>query len=408
MRQYLFASSGASVLQNVNYLTPLQGDYGFAGAVNGPLQPFPTSGKLSMWTAQCITGVSAGASRAYDFYINGVSQATITLSASEKIAHAEGPWTISAGDTVQYYVTQTNFPGSTELLDCMLFTSDIEDETVILSRAHNASNVANSYHPMMGYNPSSSATEAGAYAIAPTSGTFKKLYILTPTPNTWGIAPDAYRVTLYKNSAPTSLTATVTAPGVSANDTTNTVSVSAGDKLSWYVEPLNGPVTAASIMIGSVFVPSTHGEQIILGSSTSLYSLVNSGTRYWYITGVAPSVGDVNSGGPRSAQASLRKFYVELSASPYVNDLVNDWYSFTIRQGGSDTALTCQIADGGTGNKVGNDTTHEVRVMPGNSLSLKIVPNSSPATVYAGWGVVLNVKDYPGVGPGPPTFSWPL
>jgi hypothetical protein len=80
-----------------------------------------------------------------------------------------------------------------------------------------------------GFPGSAPNTDANNYAIAPYAGTLSNLYMASSgAPG----AAQTYTATLYKNGSATALGATISgASATSANDTTNAVSVAAGDSL---------------------------------------------------------------------------------------------------------------------------------------------------------------------------------
>jgi hypothetical protein len=100
------------------------------------------------------------------------------------------------------------------------------------------------------------SVEASRQIIVPIAGTIKNLYVLTSTTQSAG---GSQVCTLRKNGANTSLTTTIGASSVAGtfSDTTNSVSVSAGDKLSLQVQNNAASGTAAQIVSVAIIIERT-------------------------------------------------------------------------------------------------------------------------------------------------------
>lgn len=97
------------------------------------------------------------------------------------------------------------------------------------------------------------STEANRQVIIPVAGTIKNLYVLTSTTQSAG---GSQVCTVRKNTANTSVVATIAANAVAGtfSDTTNTVSVAAGDKLSLQVQNNAATGTAATIVSVAIII----------------------------------------------------------------------------------------------------------------------------------------------------------
>lgn len=97
------------------------------------------------------------------------------------------------------------------------------------------------------------STEANRQVIIPIAGTVKNLYVLTSTTQS---ANNSQVCTVRKNGANTSIVATIAANAVAGtfSDTTNTVSVAAGDKLSLQVQNNAASGTAATIVSVAIII----------------------------------------------------------------------------------------------------------------------------------------------------------
>ena len=118
-------------------------------------------------------------------------------------------------------------------------------------------------------------------------------------------------------------------------------------------------------------------EQFISGGCYD--GLDNAGTRYETLQGghswATPEAGRyklVTTGG------KIKDLRVRLDGSPGAGKS----YDFTLMLNGAPTALTLEIADAATS---GADTTHEVDVVAGDTISLRCVPTGTPTARYATW-----------------------
>ena len=86
-----------------------------------------------------------------------------------------------------------------------------------------------------------------------------------------------------------------------------------------------------------------------------------------------------------STTGKIKNLYVELDAAPGTGD---DTYTFTLMYDGSPTALTCAIAGTATS---ASDTTHEIDVVAGKIISLRVVSSGSPANApNAQWTMMFS------------------
>lgn len=97
------------------------------------------------------------------------------------------------------------------------------------------------------------STEANRQVIIPVAGTIKNLYVLTSTTQSAG---GSQVCTVRKNGANTAIVATIAASAVAGtfSDTTNSVSVAAGDKLSLQVQNNAATGTAATIVSIAIII----------------------------------------------------------------------------------------------------------------------------------------------------------
>lgn len=120
-----------------------------------------------------------------------------------------------------------------------------------LSMSYNTGTIAGSttnYLSINGGTAAANATEANRQCIVSTSGTLKNLYVATSTTQPAG---GALTFTLRKNGSDTALTLSIPASTAAGafSDTTNAVSVSAGDLLS--LKAANGSASTSAAIISA-------------------------------------------------------------------------------------------------------------------------------------------------------------
>ena len=223
------------------------------------------------------------------------------------------------------------------------------------------------------------ATETTRYQIMPTAGTFSKLYVkLSASPG----SSKSWTITFRLNGASQSLAATVSESDTTANDTTHSVSVVAGDLIDIQCTASNSPAAASAIW-SFQFLGSTADETLCLGtmgtpntSSASYMPLQNHDQSY---AGLISN--EAYTREPWPSDGTLKKMYVWLSASPGSSK----YWTFYLRLQGSNSALTVDITGSAT---TGNDTSHtDVISIVGNAspytlINASITPSSLPAACY--------------------------
>lgn len=118
-------------------------------------------------------------------------------------------------------------------------------------------------------------------------------------------------------------------------------------------------------------------EQVIFGGHYQVLSA--SGTVYSSLIGGSPWTStELYNRKIVSTSGKITNLRVVLAGSPGAGKS----YDFTLMLNGAPSALTLEIADAATS---GSDTTNEVAVVAGDSISLRCVPTGTPAMVRAAW-----------------------
>jgi hypothetical protein len=395
MNQVIFGGYADALNSGATEYNCVSGGYIWTGTLANRGQLVTTSGKIKSLYVELSAAPGAGAGDGYDFYlmVNGVESALHchivqpATSGSDLVNEVD----VAAGDSIVIEAKAISTPSATPTAQwSMMFSGTTANESLLLGEtaAVNTGTVYGKFNISTG---STSTTEADVYQVIPTDGTIKNLYIgLSADP---GTSPDAYRFTLRKNGASTTLTCTITANAVTGNNVANSVAVVAGDYIDIMVEPLDSPSeTNIFVYLGATFVSTIDGESLILGGLSD--DLSNSAVEYSSIDPGHPSV-SVWTATEANVQTlgqvcTLKKLYVRLSGNPYNNDHSADTYTFTVRNNAATPAnsLVALVTSDAT---TANDTTNSVVVAAGDNLALMCTPASTPTVRDAYWGLVCYI-----------------
>lgn len=213
--------------------------------------------------------------------------------------------------------------------------------------------------------------------MIPTAGTFQDLYVeLNGTPG----SGKSYAFELYKNATTTGLVATVSGTNTTANDTTHSFTVAAGDTVAMTITP-SGTPTARNADWGMVFIPDTDGESFMSYGSAATPSTTL--TRYEQPHGYGGNSWNATERQVIIGAYDIINQYVDISVASGAS---KSW-DFTLRKNAADTTLTTNLANTLTGN-----TTSTVSTAQGDKLALELTPNSTPTSFgRSKWGATIYV-----------------
>jgi len=339
-----------------------------AGATNQT--PIASAGTLSKLYVSLSVAPDNGAgtqSYAFTLEINDTNTAlTCTISeASTSCNDTSNTVSVSAGDLATWVAVPSGTPVAAIPHITVQFDGSTTKES-ILGGSGSGNNTATRFYPPHGNEGSGNTTEAvGSETLIPTGGSFKNLRIVKSDP---GVG-NTFVWTLRKNSADTALTCTITSGNTGCTDTSNSVTVAAGDAVSLSFTQTGTP-TASTGRYAVTFVSDTEGEFILAASNTgnvsnaaSVYDLVHMHENSaWNAT---------ETSADQLAQImTIKAIYVELNASPGAGTS----YTFNLRQNASSPGLSCQVS--GTNTTCNGSAT--ISISAADLLASESTPSGTP------------------------------
>lgn len=393
------ASNGFNLSGSVTAYNTISGGHNWSTTEAVRKQLIAASGKLKSLKVELSGAPGSGKSYTITLRINGVDTAlTCTIANTDTTgSDTTHQVTVAPGDEVSLSGVPSGTPAEVASYWSLLFEGDNAADSLTLG-------LGGTEKTAVHYTPVSDSVgthypepDEYVWQLVSTPGKFKNLYVKLDTSP--GTAPEAYRFKLYVNGVATALTCDITAPDITGNDTTHEVTVAAGDRLSFRMEPLNSPTNNCRVYHGMVFEADSGGESLILGGSIEEvedgYTTPHVGPRGIDFVSLALEATRQQLG----QQCIIGNLYVMLENAPGVS---GDGKSrtFTLRVNGVDTEITCTL-DGDSPNPfgtvvTGNDTSHRVTISDGDKISLGHSHTGIPTASDAYWGLSSIIgKVYP-------------
>lgn len=250
-------------------------------------------------------------------------------------------------------------------------------KTAILALAGSTTAISNSatrYSPFAQSGATASWTTSVAAAQTPISaaGTISRLRVRLGT----ALSAGSFTFTLVKNGVDTALTCTIT--NQQGSDTSNTVTVAAGDLLCIKCVPSGTPTAqTAPVALAVMFEGDVAGESVVFAATST-------GTTAGFIAPGSLTVAnatEVNQSAVMPTGGVFSHLRVSLSAAPGTTTT----RVFTLRKNGVDTTLTCTVT---SGNTTASDTSNSVTFAAGDVISIgQTTPAGTPATATANIGL---------------------
>lgn len=215
-------------------------------------------------------------------------------------------------------------------------------------------------------------TQSNSLIPIPCAGTFSALYISSSA-----VALTlANTVTVVKNGTPTALSASIALGNTTGNDLSDTISVVAGDTISYTIA--NNSATATAYTCSMVFSPSVNGNGIATLGNTNV---TQNNTVYSPVYGAQLSVTEINRAGSAIA-CTVKNAYGSVSG-PIAN---GQTVTVSFRKNVGSSGPTITFTGDGTNTITGNDTTNTVTLADDDTIDWKIT-----ASATSGAGDVLQI-----------------
>ncbi len=390
LRQFFFSGTDDNLSTSSNEWVNLNcADTGWFGLADWKNNISPNTVIVKNLRVKLTSAPGAGKSYTFTLWSFGSTPLTCTIADGDtEGSDLVNTKTINAGDRMELRCSPSNSPNTADAM----FTVELEsanttDSIISGGTAATFDDTATDYLNLSEHatpEPAENATEM----LVTRSGTIQNLYIkLRGSPGTG----KSYAFTVRKNGADTALTATVSDTSTIANDTANSFTVVAGDRLTMKIVPSGTPSTIPGAF-GVEFVSDVDNEYLILGGTANVYS---GSTEYTHLGGADVPWISTESLRQSMAQgpAALKNLYVRLNTAPGGGAT----RTFTVMLNGSPTSLSVTISDTDT---TGNNTSDVVILSTGDTLSLRNSSTGFSVNSISQWGVT--------VWPGPETKTFTM
>lgn len=383
MKQLILGGPSQPITNATSYASPLAYSWSNLVAANVRSQPITTPGRIRSVYVTLSAAPGAGTSYTFSLQVNGVDTG---VSVQISGLQTEGfdntnVFAVAQGQRLGWRCVPAGVPAPAMARVSFEFEGNINNESCLFCYADtNPAGVR--YAPISSDGLVSLAVEEDCVQIIPTFGILKNLFVnLSSNPGGAGTGR-GYRVTIRINGVDTALSVTIMELAVDGNNTADEVHVSPGDKVTVSMTPIGGTVSAPDVRMGTTFRAAIDGESIWLGGDSTPPSIlaveynraqsIYYGSNWLFEATVRQRVQDYFA----------RKLYVRITAAPGVGRS----YTFTVRQNGADTPLSCIVADVAT---TGNNIADTVDFAHGDYVALQSTPAGNPAACDVKWGMVV-------------------
>jgi len=345
----------------------------------GSLMPVSHSCRVHKLGVTLESAPAAGKSRTFTLYKNGASTAVAcTISGTDTTGSDNTHYVdLVAGDYICVAASSSGSP-SNSCGSFNLALSPVTANEYLVGAASGAASIGSSNVDWGSMNPGawSSIQDLTLFPYAGTLYNLRARIVTAPGAGT------SRTITVQKNgSSPAgTLACTISDAAVTGSDDANSVSVAAGDYVTFHHTYSGAPANAGGIGASMKFVPTTSGMTFVSYTGHG-YTPSTSATSYAPVSwcGNQSPGAAITNYRCRTRAMTLKNLYVRLNASPGAGKS----YAFTILKNGVATGLSVTIADSAT---TGNDTD-DVSVSDGDILSMEIVPSGTPTARIAHWSV---------------------
>ncbi len=344
--------------------------------------PVAVNGVIQNFYVKLTAAPGAGTSRTFKIFKNGVASGiSVTISdAATTGSDTTNSVAVVAGDDL---CIESTLSGSVAVGKATWGFEFRSNSSIVFSGNNGAdlSSSASRYFTIQ-TGRSGTSSEAAESPVSP-AGVFRNLYVRL---NGTAGSGKSYTFSLYKNGSVTSLATSVSGASATTNsDTTNSVSVSAGDRFWLQADPVSTPLTRR-LTFSMEFSPNTAGESI--GTGVTNITIAANLTRYFASGAGSTDNTETNWQQLIGTVVTVKNLYCYTNVAPGGTDT----NVFMFRQNAGDTTLTATITGAAQSN---NDTTHTVTTAINDGLNMRVVTSATAATSTMSYGVTYYVD--PGI-----------
>lgn len=372
---YMAASGSAmNTAGNLRYHPIAGSSLGWNSTESNVLMVAPSAYNVKALRAVLNTAPGGSASYDFDFRINGAAGTvtTVVTGAATTNNDSTNTDTLAAGDTFAVSQVSASTPASSvSKFSVVMYKNTptpVPFRAVLLGSGTGSGTTITTYATINGNSISAGGTEGSFQNVMARAGTLRNLRIKFINPPGSG---KSYKFTLRKNGVDTALTCTAADLATECSDTVNSFSFARGDLLSIGITPTNTPSAWFSLTTGIEMVTDS-GATVITGDSSGS-SIWQTSTQHFGVQGKTGRGSDASNRQIAPTAGKLGNFIAKLRLAPGTGKSI----IFTTVKNGTDTAQTCTISDTA---KECEDTTSEVTVVRGDTLSLKVAATGSPST----------------------------
>jgi hypothetical protein len=202
----------------------------------------------------------------------------------------------------------------------------------------------------------------GVRPFMPVGGTVSTMRVSLVNPPGAGTS---YAFTLYKGNSATSLTCTIADTATSCTDLTDSISVAAGDNLSWQVSPTNSPIPIAPA-IATNFTPTNPGDTFIMSTAGNNNTTFNA----YSFPSTSGGWGTTENSTVRTIipdAGTLDQFYMQIQTAPGTGSTL-----YAVRTNSATSTVQCSISTTG---KTCSDTTDTLAVSTADIINYVSAPS---------------------------------
>lgn len=331
--------------------------------------PVSISGSIKNLKVLLNNNVDGGGSSSYTYtlYKNGssTSLSCIVPWLSNQCFNTSDTVSVAAGDKIALKQNISGSPSApTAKAYAITFTADNKGESIIGSSPSVSIPPSSTRYGSLNATYGLFTSTSNSNVKIPISGKIDRLYL-----GQYNLGSgQSVTATVFVNDSSSSLSCVITYPATSCFDSSNNLSITAGDKISVQLESTNTSTTFVNYSFR--WKPSLGNEVPVSVNSTNFSNSSNSRTspQSGYVGSLNPTF---NS--PVPIDFTWKKLSVELQAAP----LLSKSWTYQSRINNSNGVMSCIISDSST---TCQDLTNSQSYTTSDTIALDILPQSTPTS----------------------------